>query len=136
MTWWLYALGAAVTAALTGILIKIGVRDMPPLVATALRTAFVVPFVFAAASVEWARGWRPQQIPWLLFAATGLMNALSWAFYTQAMSMGKASLVTAVDKASLPITAVLAVLFLHERLGFKEWSGIALILIGIVLLIR
>lgn len=136
MTWWIYALASAVMAAFTAILLKAGVRDTPPLVATALRTAFVVPLVFAAAGWDIARGWRPSHIPWLLFAATGLTNALSWIFYTQAMTHGKASLVNAVDKASLPLTAILAIFLLHESLAPKDWLGIALIVAGILVLIR
>ena len=137
MAWWLYAFGAAVTAALTALFVKMSVSDLPPLAATALRTAFVVPFVFAAASLEMnGRSWQLGKITWWVFALAGLMNALSWMFYTQAMAVGKASLVSAVDKFSLPLVALLALLFLNEPLTLKQWVGIVLVTGGILLMIK
>jgi transporter family protein len=137
MAWWLYALGAALTAALTAVFVKMSVSDMPPLAATALRTAFVVPFVFAAATVEMAgHSWRFGKITWGIFALAGLMNALSWMFYTKAMETGKASMVSAVDKFSLPLVALLALIFLGEALTLKQWLGIVLMTGGILLMIR
>ena len=137
MAWWLYALGSAGTAALTAIFVKISVSDMPPLAATALRTAFVVPFVFAAAWIEiGAGGWRAGRINWWIFALAGLMNALSWMFYTKAMSDGKATLVGAIDKASLPILALLALFFLNEALTLRQWIGVGFVTAGILLMVR
>lgn len=137
MPWWLYALGAAVTAALTAICIRMSVSDMPPLAATALRTAFVLPFVFAAAGVETAvNGWKIGKIQWGIFVLAGLMNALSWICYTQAMVNGKAAAVSAVDKFSLPVVALIALFFLGETLTVKQWLGIALTTGGIILMIR
>jgi transporter family protein len=137
MAWWLYAFGAALTAALTGIFVKMSVSDMPALAATALRTAFVLPFVFAAAALETSiQGWRFGKIHWWVFALAGLMNALSWMFYTKAMETGKASLVGAVDKFSLPLLAVLALIFLGEALTPRQWIGIVLVTGGILLMIR
>ena len=137
MAWWIYAFGAAMTAAFTAIFVKMSVSDMPPLAATALRTAFVVPFVFAAAWFEMAgQGWRFGKISWWIFALAGLMNALSWMFYTKAMALGSASLVSAVDKFSLPLVAVLALVFFHEMPTGRQWIGIVLVTAGILLMIR
>jgi transporter family protein len=137
MAWWIYAFGAAITAALTAIFVKMSVSDLPPLAATALRTAFVVPFVFGAAFLEMGgREWRLGKISWWIFALAGLMNALSWMFYTKAMAVGKTSLVAAVDKFSLPLVALLALIFLNEALSFRQWCGIALVTGGILLMIR
>jgi bacterial/archaeal transporter family protein len=137
MAWWLYAFGAALTAALTAIFVKMSVNELPPLAATALRTAVVVPFVFLAAAIEMAgREWRVGKINWWIFVLAGLMNALSWMFYTKAMTLGKTSLVSAIDKFSLPLVAVLAWLFLSEGLNAKQWVGIGFVTVGILLMIR
>ncbi len=137
MAWWIYAFASALTAALTAIFVKLSVSSLPPLAATALRTAFVVPFVLTAASFEMAgRGWRFGKISWGIFALAGLMNALSWIFYTQAMAAGKTSLVSAVDKFSLPLVALLALIFFQEALSLRQWAGIALVNSGILLMVR
>jgi bacterial/archaeal transporter family protein len=137
MAWWIYAFGAALTAALTAIFVKMSVSDMPPLAATALRTAVVLPIVFAAAAVETSvKGWNFGKIHWWIFGLAGLMNALSWIFYTQAMATGKASLVSAVDKFSLPLVALLALIFLGEALTPKQWIGVVLVTTGILFMIR
>jgi transporter family protein len=137
MAWWIHALGAALTAALTAIFVKMSVESMPPLAATALRTAFVVPFVFAAAWYEMGTvGWKMGRINWWIFGLAGLMNALSWMFYTKAMVTGKASLVSGVDKFSVVLVALLALIFLHEIPSLKQWIGIAFVTVGILLMIR
>ena len=47
---------------------------------------------------------------------------------------GQASLVAPVDKLSVVIVAVLGVAFLGEKLDIRQWAGIGLITVGVVVL--
>ncbi|MBS0317569.1 MAG: EamA family transporter, partial [Proteobacteria bacterium] len=54
--------------------------------------------------------------------------------YFRALKVGEASKVAPVDKFSLVLVALFAVLFLGERPGARDWLGIALVAAGVVLL--
>ena len=47
--------------------------------------------------------------------------------------MGNASLVAPIDKLSVVLVAIMSVLFLGEKLSPRNWTGIALIALGAVL---
>ncbi|MEO7252249.1 MAG: EamA family transporter, partial [Arenimonas sp.] len=57
-----------------------------------------------------------------------------WVCYFRALQVGEASKVAPVDKLSLLLVAVFAFVFLHERPSIREWSGIALVGIGVLIL--
>jgi bacterial/archaeal transporter family protein len=49
--------------------------------------------------------------------------------------LGSASRVSPIDKLSLPLTILLAAVFLHESVGWRLGLGVALMTIGAVLTI-
>lgn len=65
---------------------------------------------------------------------SGIATGLSWLFYFKAMQIGNVSQVAAVDKLSLALTIMMAVLFLGESLTWKSLAGASFIIIGTVLL--
>ena len=69
-----------------------------------------------------------------LLAASALATGASWVCYFRALKLGDASRVAAVDKLSLALVAVFALVFLHEKLDLRGWLGIAFVVAGIVLL--
>ncbi len=135
--WWLYALLSAVFAALTSIFAKIGMKDIDSDLATAVRTVVVIVLAWAVVFVKGAQGnmraLTKQNIVFLVLsrAATGA----SWLFYFKALQLGKASLVAPIDKASLALTIILAVIFLGEPLTPKLIIGSLLIIAGTFVLI-
>ena len=54
--------------------------------------------------------------------------------YFRALQMGDAARVAAVDKASVLLVAVFAVLLLGERPTPRDWLGIAMVAGGVLLL--
>jgi transporter family protein len=54
--------------------------------------------------------------------------------YFRALKVGEASKVAPVDKLSLVLVAVFAVIFLGERPSLREWGGISMIAGGVLLL--
>ena len=50
--------------------------------------------------------------------------------YFRALSVGDAAQVAPLDKLSVVLVAIFAVTFLGERLTIRDWTGIALITIG------
>ena len=70
----------------------------------------------------------------LFLVLSGLATGASWLCYFRALKLGKASQVAPVDKLSVVFVAILAALFLGERLSAGGWAGVGLIAAGAVLL--
>ena len=71
---------------------------------------------------------------WLFLVLSALATGASWVCYFRALKVGNASKVAPVDKLSVLLVAIFAVLFLGERPPLKDWLGIGLISAGAVLL--
>ena len=70
----------------------------------------------------------------LFLVLSGLATGASWVCYFRALKMGDASKVAPVDKLSLVLVAVFAVLFLDERPSVREWLGIVMVGAGVLVL--
>jgi transporter family protein len=64
---------------------------------------------------------------------SGLATGASWLCYFRALKLGDAARVAPVDKLSVVLVAIFAVLFLGERLSPQGTAGVALIAAGAVL---
>jgi len=134
--WFYWALGSAVFAALTAICAKIGIDGIDSDFATLFRTGviLVILFVFVKYTGKWRDPFSlsPRNLLFLTFS--GLATGASWVCYFRALQMGDASKVAPVDKLSLVLVAIFATIFLGERPTGREWLGISLVGIGVVIL--
>ncbi|MGI6092949.1 MAG: EamA family transporter, partial [Negativicutes bacterium] len=64
---------------------------------------------------------------------SGVAGALSWLFYFLALKFGKVAQVAPIDKLSVVLATVLAVIFLGEKISFLNGIGVALIAAGAIL---
>jgi transporter family protein len=135
MSWLAYALISAVAAALTAILAKLGVEEVPSTLATAVRTVVVTVFawamVFALSEQRVIGGMSRRTMMFLVLS--GVATGVSWLAYFRALQMAPASWVAPIDKLSLPFTIVLAVLWLREPLTWQVATGVTLMVIGALL---
>lgn len=135
-TWFFWALLSAGFAALTAIFAKIGIQGVDSDLATLVRTAVVI--VVLALFVVHAGKWsNPLALPgrtWLFLVLSGLATGASWVCYFRALKIGDASKVAPVDKFSVVLVAVFAVMFLGERPSLREWGGIGLVAAGVLVL--
>lgn len=134
--WLFWSLLSAFFAALTAVLAKIGVQDVNPNLATAIRTTVVVIFTWLIAFAidpphDFATLGRR---PLLFLAASGLATGLSWLCYFRALSMGPASRVAPIDKLSAVFVILMAWPLLGERLTWNKAAGGGLIAIGAIIL--
>jgi transporter family protein len=146
MTWLHWALLSALFAGLTAVLAKVGVKEVNPDLATAIRTTVILVFAWAVALVRNA-GSAATAVSdtrsllaavtgrtWLFLVLSGLATGASWLCYFRALQMGEAAQVAPVDKLSVVVAMVLAVLVLGEQLSWQQWVGGALIVTGAVVL--
>jgi len=134
--WFYWALLSAVFAALTAIFAKIGIQGVDSDLATLVRTAIIL--VVLSAFVWYAGKWsNPLSLSpktWLFLGLSALATGASWVCYFRALQMGEASKVAPVDKFSLVLVAIFAFVFLGERPSLQQWSGIALVASGVLVL--
>ena len=136
-TWFWFALGSAVFAALTSILAKIGIEGVNSTLATAIRTAVVLVMAWGMVFLTNTQGGLASisRKGWIFLILSGLATGLSWLCYYKALQMGQASKVVPIDKLSVIITLVLAFVFLHEEFTAKSLIGCALIGAGTLLMV-
>lgn len=134
--WFYWALLAAVFAALTAIFAKIGIQGVDSDLATLVRTAIII--VVLATFVWFTGKWsNPLTLPaktLTFLTLSALATGASWVCYFRALQIGDASKVAPVDKFSVVLVAVFAVIFLGERPSIGEWLGIMLVAGGVVVL--
>ncbi|SDG75896.1 EamA family transporter [Propionivibrio dicarboxylicus] len=135
-SWVYWALLSAVFAALTAIFAKIGIQGVDSDLATLVRTGIII--VVLSAFVWFAGKWsNPFALPgktWLFLTLSGLATGASWVCYFRALQIGEASKVAPIDKLSLVLVALFAVVFLGERPSVKDWTGIAMVAGGVLVL--
>jgi transporter family protein len=73
---------------------------------------------------------------WLALILSGAATGISWLAYFKALQLAPASSVAPVDKLSLAVTVVLAVVFLGEALTWKAVVGVALMVVGAIVATR
>ena len=135
MSWLSYALLSAIFAAFTAILAKIGIKNVDSNLATAIRT--IVILFFAWGIVFWQGNLNKissiSRFSLIFLVLSGIATGLSWLFYFRALQIGKASQVAPIDKLSLIITIVLAVVILKEKVNASIVIGGILMAAGAVL---
>lgn len=135
-SWLLLAVLSAFFAALTTILAKIGIRDVPSNLGTAIRTVVILllawGIVMATGEVNGLRS--VSQKAWIFLILSGVATGLSWICYFAALQKGPASVVSPIDKTSVAMVLVLAAIFLGEPLTLKNALGGALVVIGAIVI--
>jgi transporter family protein len=136
--WVIFALGSAVFAALTAIFGKLGVNEINSDLATFIRT--VVILMVSAFVVTARSAWEPinklSRFGFTMLIISGIATGLSWLCYYRALQLGPASRVAPVDKLSVALVLIFAVLFLGESLSWRHAVGGGLIVLGVVILAK
>lgn len=139
VSWIALGIVAAAGGAGVAVLGKVGMAGMDPALATTLRSV-VMTLVLLGLSLATGKlrglslgGSGLDGRAATVIVLAGLCGAVSWLAYFAALRLGGAAQVAALDRLSLPLVAVLSVLFLGERYGWRGWAGVVLVVVGIYL---
>ena len=134
--WFFWALLSAGFAALTAIFAKVGIRGVDSDLATLVRTVIILVILsaFVWFTGKWSNPLELSSKTWLFLGLSGLATGASWVCYFRALQVGNATQVAPIDKLSLVLVAIFAVVFLDERPDAREWLGIAMVAGGVLLL--
>ena len=135
--WLVYALLSAICAALVSVFGKIGLQGLDANAATVIRAVIMALFLICVMLVQrnfsHVSGILTDKKAMLWIAISGIAGALSWLFYFVALKYGKVSQVAPVDKLSVVLATIIAVVFLHETVSIMSAGGVALITFGIIM---
>ena len=130
-----FAILAAVFAALVVVLTKAGLKDIDPILAFAVQAVLILlitwGIVLYEGQVRQLAGvkWRT----WIFIASAGVCTTLSTVFSYRALKLADATLVSPIERMSLVISVILAVVFLKEKLSWQAVAGIVLMAGGAIL---
>jgi transporter family protein len=130
--WKVYALLAALFAALTAIFAKIGIDGIDSNLATGIRTIVILVLVWGIvfATVPFSAIKSLSGTNWTFLILSGIATGLSWMFYFHALQLGDVSRVAPVDKLSIALTIILAFVVLGETVSWQAILGGGLIVTG------
>ena len=135
--WMVFAILAAVFAALTSILAKVGISDVESNLGTAIRTAVVL---ILSWGIVLARGKQTQlrsidKKELIFISLSGLATGASWLCYYYAIQHGHVSVVVPIDKLSIIVTVAFSFLVFKEKLSKKAFLGLGLMVVGTLLMV-
>lgn len=138
MGWILAAIGSAVFAGVTAILSKCGIKNVNSNVATAIRTSVVLIFAWIIVLVtgEFAEISKINIKSWVFLILSGLATGASWICYFKALSLDEVSKVAAVDKSSVVLSVLFAIILFpsEQTLWWVKLICLALIAVGTFLM--
>ena len=128
--WITAAVFSAVFAGITAILAKCGIRKTNSDLATAMRTVVVLAFSIIMVLIVGSFGTIAEISgrSWLFLVLSGLATGASWICYFKALSMGDVNKVIPIDKSSVILTVLFAIVI------FGETESLAVKLIGTALI--
>jgi transporter family protein len=135
--WIVFAILAAVFAALTSILAKVGIEGVNSYLATAIRTAVVLVMAWLMVFLTQAQSGISEisKKSWIFLILSGFATGASWLCYYRALQIGEVSKVVPIDKMSVVITLILAFVFLQEEFTAKSLIGSLLITAGTLVMV-
>lgn len=135
--WKFYALLSAFFAALTAIFAKMGVKGVDSNLATAIRTTVILLIAWGVVFLLGSQGHiRELSRRTVLFLVlSGVTTGLSWLFYFKALQSGDVSKVAPIDKLSVAMAMILAIVILGETPDVKTIVGGLLIIAGSIVIL-
>lgn len=135
--WLFYALLSALAAALVSVFAKIGLQGIDPNAATVIRAlimaAFLVLIMCLQQNFSEVLNIFSHKKALLFIILSGIAGASSWLFYFLALKYGKVAQVASVDKFSVVLATLIALIFLGETISWVAGLGVGFITLGILL---
>ncbi|MBQ8002303.1 MAG: EamA family transporter [Clostridia bacterium] len=140
MNYIIFALLSAFFAALTSVLVKLGMKKINSNLATALRCIVVVAFSWLMAFITSDLRTEFDSLTYktvLYLILSGITTGASWMCYFHALKIGNINLVVPIDKSSIVFTILLSFcIFPEENFTYLKLFCVLLIALGTFLMIE
>ncbi|GGG90129.1 membrane protein [Parapedobacter pyrenivorans] len=134
--WIVWALLAAVSAALVIVLTKAGLKNVDSSLAFAIQAVLILLITWSVVLYQGNLNAIKsiEKNTWIFLLSAGICTSLSTLFSYKALSLGPASYVVTLERSSLVIAILLAVLFLKEKVTWQLIVGAAIMIAGAALI--
>lgn len=135
-SWFWYAVGAAIFAALTSILAKMGISNVESNLGTAIRTGVVLIMAFIIVLLKGKQSQikTVEKKELLFIILSGLATGASWLCYYYAIQKGIVSVVVPIDKLSIIVSIFFSYIVFREKLTKKAFLGLLLMVCGTLIM--
>lgn len=134
--WIVFSLLAAVATAIVVTLSKAGIKDIDSSLGFAIQSVLIVIVAWSvvAAQGRFSEMSKISGKTWTFLIIAGVITCLSSLFSFYALKIGDASRVAPIERASLVISILLAVVFLKEKINWQVIVGASLMVAGAVII--
>lgn len=134
--WILWAVLAAISAALVIVLTKAGLKNVDSSLAFAIQAVIILLITWGVVLFQgnFSALKGIEKHTWIFLLLAGVCTSLSTLFSYKALSMGPASYVATIERMSLVIAVVLSIIFLKEKLTWQIVVGGTVMVAGAVLI--
>lgn len=134
--WIIWALLAAISAALVVVLTKAGLKNVDSSLAFAVQSVLILAITWMVVIFQgnFSELKSIEKNAWIFLTAAGVFTTLSTLFSYKALSSGPASYVVSIERLSLVVAIVLSVIFLKEKITWQLVVGGAVMVGGAVLI--
>lgn len=135
-SWFWYAIGAALFAALTSILAKIGISHVESNLGTAIRTGVVLimAFIIVLSKGKKSQVKSVEKKELLFIVLSGIATGASWLCYYYAIQKGIVSVVVPIDKLSIIVSIFFSYIVFREKLTKKSFWGLLFMVFGTLIM--
>lgn len=134
--WIVFSLLAALATAIVVTLSKAGIKDIDSSLGFAIQSILIVIVAWSVVAAQGRYGElsKLNGRTWIFLIAAGVLTCLSSLFSFYALKIGDASRVVPIERASLVLSIIFAVLFLKEKITWQVILGAGLMMIGAVII--
>jgi len=134
--WVLWAVLAAISAALVIVLTKAGLKNVDSSLAFAIQSVLILAITWGVVLYQgnFSDLKGIEKNAWIFLLVAGVCTSLSTLFSYKALSMGPASYVATIERSSLVIAIVLSIIFLKEKVTWQIVVGGVVMIAGAVLI--
>jgi len=134
--WILWAVFAAISAALVIVLTKAGLKNVDSSLAFAIQSVLILCITWGVIIYQgnFDELKSIENKAWILLICAGVATSLSTLFSYKALSMGPAAYVATIERSSLVIAVILSIIFLKEKITWQLVLGGSIMIIGAILI--
>lgn len=134
--WVVFALVAALLAAVVTVLSKAGIKNLDSSLGFAIQSVLIIVIAWAVVLIQ---GNLPQigkidKRTWIFLVLAGIATAFSSLFTFRALKLGEASMVNPIERLSLVFAIIFAAVFLKERITWQVVAGGLLMAAGALII--